>query len=168
MTGRGQFTIRDGVADDARAVSEVRSDVAAEGRWLGTEPPVDIDRSMQAYLEVLADESSHTVVAVDDSGSVIGSISMFTVLPGVTTFGMWVVREQRRRGVGSALVSAVLAWSRDRGAHKVILEVWPHNEAAIALYTAHGFVREGLRPKHYRRRNGDLWDVVEMGLVLSD
>ncbi|MDY6808269.1 MAG: hypothetical protein SW127_04545 [Actinomycetota bacterium] len=53
--------------------------------------------------------------------------------------------------------------ARDRGTHKVVLEVWPHNCVAIALYERHGFVREGLRPGHYRRRNGELWDSLEMG-----
>jgi len=29
-----------------------------------------------------------------------------------------------------------------------------------------GFQREGLLRRHYRRRNGELWDTVVMGLPL--
>jgi ribosomal protein S18 acetylase RimI-like enzyme len=50
--------------------------------------------------------------------------------------------------------------------HKLSLGVWPHNAAAIALYRKFGFVEEGRRVKHYRRQSGELWDIIEMGLLL--
>ena len=53
-----------------------------------------------------------------------------------------------------------------RGLHKLSLEVFPGNAAAIGLYRKFGFVEEGCRLKHVRRANGELWDVVEMGLLL--
>jgi len=46
------------------------------------------------------------------------------------------------------------------------LSVFPHNEAAIALYRKFGFLEEGRRTKHIRRANGELWDLIEMGLLL--
>ncbi len=46
------------------------------------------------------------------------------------------------------------------------LSVWPHNTAAIALYRKYGFVEEGRRLKQIRRQSGELWDVVDMGLLL--
>jgi RimJ/RimL family protein N-acetyltransferase len=64
-------------------------------------------------------------------------------------------------------MAAGIAWSRESGAHKVTLTVWPHNRSAIALYRKFGFVEEGLFRRHYRRRNGELWDAVAMGLVLD-
>ena len=53
------------------------------------------------------------------------------------------------------------------GAHKVALEVWPHNHAALRLYQRAGFETEGRLRRHYRRRNGELWDTIVMGLALS-
>ena len=44
--------------------------------------------------------------------------------------------------------------------------MFAHNDAAIALYTKLGFVEEGRREKQYRRRSGELWDGIEMGLLL--
>ena len=41
------------------------------------------------------------------------------------------------------------------------------NEAALALYERHGFVREGYLHRHYPRRTGEVWDAVVMGLVLE-
>jgi RimJ/RimL family protein N-acetyltransferase len=53
-----------------------------------------------------------------------------------------------------------------RGLHKLTLSVFPHNKAAVGLYRKLGFIEEGRRPKHIRRANGDLWDLIDMGLPL--
>jgi RimJ/RimL family protein N-acetyltransferase len=47
------------------------------------------------------------------------------------------------------------------------LQVWPHNAAAIALYERFGFERECYLRRHYRRRSGELWDAIVMGLRLD-
>jgi ribosomal protein S18 acetylase RimI-like enzyme len=41
-----------------------------------------------------------------------------------------------------------------------------NHAAAIALYRKFGFVEEGRRVKHYQRASGELWDAIEMGLLL--
>jgi RimJ/RimL family protein N-acetyltransferase len=40
--------------------------------------------------------------------------------------------------------------------HKLSLSVFPHNEAAIALYRKFGFEEEGYRRKQMRRASGEL------------
>ncbi|MGH9179068.1 MAG: GNAT family N-acetyltransferase [Acidimicrobiales bacterium] len=87
---------------------------------------------------------------------------------GVADLGMLVAAGWRGRGVGTALVLTALDWARQAGAHKVALQVWPHNQAAIGLYRKLGFVEEGRLRRHYRRRNGELWDAVVMGLLLDE
>jgi RimJ/RimL family protein N-acetyltransferase len=77
-----------------------------------------------------------------------------------------VAADWRGRGVGSALVAAAIEWARAQGMHKLSLSVFPHNAAAIALYSKFGFVEEGRRIKHLRRANGQLWDLIDMGLLL--
>ena len=79
---------------------------------------------------------------------------------------MAVAREWRGRGVGLELLAAAIEWARERGLHKLSLGVFAHNAAAIALYRKFGFVEEGRRVKHYRRASGELWDALEMGLLL--
>lgn len=69
-----------------------------------------------------------------------------------------------RRSV--ALVAAAIEWARARGLHKLTLSVFPQNEAAIGLYRKFGFLEEGRRIKHIRRANGELWDLIDMGLLL--
>jgi RimJ/RimL family protein N-acetyltransferase len=79
---------------------------------------------------------------------------------------MCVARAWRGRGVGTALLEAAIDWARRAGLHKLTLSVFPHNETAIALYRKFGFVEEGRRPKQIRRQSGELWDLVDMGLLL--
>ena len=63
-------------------------------------------------------------------------------------------------------IAAAIDWARERGLHKLSLSVFPHNAAAIALYRKFGFVEEGRLVKQYRRKSGELWDAIEMGLLL--
>jgi putative acetyltransferase len=142
--------------------------VATEGRWIGREAPVDHDES-RAYLQrCLDDPDAALFVAVArETNAQIGQIGLTLTGFGVVDLGMLVADGWRSRGVGSTLVAEALEWSRDRGAHKVALQVWPHNERAIGLYEKFGFEREGLLRQHYRRRNGELWDAVVMGLLLE-
>lgn len=67
-----------------------------------------------------------------------------------TLFGMYVVLRARGRGVGEALVRAVLAEASRRGETSVLLEVGDPNRHAIALYERCGFVLTGASDPHRR------------------
>ena len=95
-----------------------------------------------------------------------GCICIVQIGHGFAELGMAVAREWRGRGVGSALLAAAIEWAREHGLHKLCLGVFAHNAAAIALYRKFGFVEEGRRVKQYRRASGELWDTVDMGLLL--
>ena len=55
----------------------------------------------------------------------------------------------RHQGIGSALLSAVLAWAEEHGSRHLTLEVRASNLAAVRLYERHGFRPEGRRPYYY-------------------
>ena len=54
-----------------------------------------------------------------------------------------------------------------RGAREVVLHVFPHNAAAIALYRKHGFEDRGVVSAAYPRRNGERWDAIRMVRVIA-
>jgi RimJ/RimL family protein N-acetyltransferase len=159
--------VRVATAEDIEAILDLFEAVAAEGRWLGTEPGFDREERRQRLLVFIEGEQSRHLVAVAGE-RVIGHLSLVVAPYGVADLGMCVDASWRGRGVGTALVAEAIATARNLGAHKVGLQVWPHNEPARRLYRRHGFVEEGRLRRHYRRRNGELWDAVIMGLVLDE
>jgi ribosomal protein S18 acetylase RimI-like enzyme len=80
---------------------------------------------------------------------------------------MWVLPDQRGRGGGRLLIDAALE-ARPPDAHKIELEVFPDNAAAIELYRSVGFEQEGLRRDHYRRADGTLRSAVLMARLFDD
>jgi RimJ/RimL family protein N-acetyltransferase len=144
---------------DRRRVVLLFAEVAAERVWIGTEPPVDIDARAASWIL-----EGDLVAEVD--GEIVGSMHISPNRHGFGEIGMAVRRDWRGRGVGSALMAAAIDWGRNHGLHKLSLGVFVHNDAAIALYRKFDFVEEGRRVKHYRRQNGELWDVIDMGLLL--
>jgi RimJ/RimL family protein N-acetyltransferase len=157
-----QFTVRPAWVADARPMAELFAAVAEERSGIASEPPVDVDARTVGFTASVTE----SMVAVA-SDRVIGMIHVEVSRHGFGEFGMLVDREWRGRGVGSALIRAAIGWARDQGLHKLCLEVFAQNTAAIALYRKYGFVEEGHRVKHYRRANGELWDSLVMGLPLS-
>ena len=158
--------VRPAREEDLDALVELYAAVAAEGRWIAAEAPVDRELRRRRFAEQLQSDSTVMLVA-DAGGQLVGQLGLYVAGYGVADLGMLVAEGWRRRGVGSALLKAGIDRARQAGAHKVALQVWPHNAAAIALYERFGFQREGLLRRHYRRRSGELWDAIVMGLPLE-
>jgi RimJ/RimL family protein N-acetyltransferase len=155
--------------DDIRAAVAMFADVAAEGRWVGTEGGFDHDKRAAMYAESLSNPAVHRFLVAVAGVDVIGSAHAHLALYGVADIGMAIASDWRGRGVGGRLLDALIVEAPDLGAHKVSLQVWPHNVRAIRLYASRGFGLEGRLVRHYRRRQtGELWDAVIMGLVFDD
>ena len=140
--------------------------VAAEGRWIASELPIDWDGRRSGFDRGVAGTDA-VLFVVDDGGTIVGHLALFLVA-GRADLGMGLTDGYRGRGLGRQLLVAGIEWAREAGAHKVVLEAWPHNEAAIGLYERLGFQLEGRHRRHWRRRDGSLWDSVSMGLVLDE
>lgn len=69
----------------------------------------------------------------------------------------------RGKGRGRALLRALLATARERGARDVFLDVRADNPSATALYVSEGFAEIGRRPRYYQP---DDVDAVVMKLDL--
>jgi RimJ/RimL family protein N-acetyltransferase len=170
MDGAGRaWTIRRAEPEDYDEIGALFEAVAAEARWIGAELPIDHVRRRARFVEGLTrpDEVASLVAVTVNDGRIIGDLGIEKASYGVADLGMLVDDAWRGRGVGSGLLAAAIAWARSVGAHKVALQMWPHNERARALYEKFGFVEEGRLARHYRRRNGELWDAVVMGLALD-
>jgi ribosomal-protein-alanine N-acetyltransferase len=156
-----EFVVRPAQAGDARSMAELMAAVAAEHDGIAAEPPVDIDERAALF----ARSADGSVVAVA-GGQIIGMLHIEASRHGFGELAMLVHRDWRGRGVGSALMQAAIGWARAHGLHKLCLEVFAQNAAAIALHRKCGFAEEGRRARQYRRASGELWDTIMMGLLL--
>jgi RimJ/RimL family protein N-acetyltransferase len=143
-------------------MAELMAAVAQERDGIASEPPVDIEQRTVLF----ARSAAESIVAVA-GGQVVGMIHVDVSRHGFGELGMLVASDWRGRGIGSALVQAAIDWARSQRLHKLCLEVFAHNTAAIALYRKFGFAQEGRRVAQYRRATGELWDSIVMGLPLS-
>ena len=91
----------------------------------------------------------HYLVAEDDgrfAGHAVASVvADIAELQRIAVDGEW-----RRAGVGSALLSEVVALARRGGADRVLLEVREDNAGALGFYAARGFVEVDRRRRYYR------------------
>ena len=144
-------------------------EVAAEGHWIGTEVPFDREERRKRFDRIASGGSSALFVADTSAGGgpgVVGHISVDIASYGVADIGMLIIAGWRSLGLGTLMLDSAIAWATGAGAHKMALEVWPHNAAALELYRQAGFIEEGRKLRHYRRRNGEVWDAVVMGRQL--
>lgn len=111
------------------------------------------------------------LVAADGSGVVLGfaSLSAYRNRPAYRTTvedSVYVAAEHRGRGVGRALLGALLEAATAHGFHTVIARIADHNVASIAAHRRVGFVEVGVE-REIGRKFGRWLDVVVMQHVLD-
>jgi ribosomal protein S18 acetylase RimI-like enzyme len=156
--------VRDATEADVDAMLDVYESVAAEGRWIGGEIPIDRKRRREGRLALL-NGGEYLGLVAEIEGRIVGEL-IIEIVHGRGELGMDILDGSRGQGIGSALLARAIEWARAKGLAKLALEVWPHNAPAIALYEKFGFAQEGYHPKQWRRRNGESWDTISMGLLL--
>ncbi|HET6480580.1 MAG TPA: GNAT family N-acetyltransferase [Actinoplanes sp.] len=109
----------------------------------------------------------HRFVAVDADGRVLGwvavtPVSTRPVYAGVVEHSIYVDPEAQGRGVGRALLAALIAATEAAGVWTIQSGVFPENTASLALHRACGFRTVGLRERVGRHAaQGDRWrDVI--------
>jgi putative acetyltransferase len=110
----------------------------------------------------------HRLVALID-GQVVGNLSLHQNQGprrrDVATFGMVVHEAFHNRGIGSALMAAMIELADGwLGIRRIEMEVWTDNLAAIHLYEKFGFVKEGTA-RQFAHRSGKLVDAFFMARI---
>jgi [ribosomal protein S18]-alanine N-acetyltransferase len=152
--------------DDIAALAAVMKAVADEDRWIATPPTATEQELRTRFSRGL--EDGDLVLVLEEGGRVIGCLGLHpTAATGVWSLGMAILPDHRGRGGGRALVEEAMREAASLDIHKVELEVFPDNAAAIGLYLACGFEIEGLRRRHYRRPDGSLRSALLMAAPLE-
>lgn len=165
------WEVRSAAPGDAAALVELAREVGAEPEgWLITDGGWRTASEERRYLRAVRRHPHAAVFVAEAADGVVGRLSIardqHPASEHVADLGLMVAKEYRRRGIGRALMEAAEAWARQVGVRKLELHVFPHNEAAVALYESLGYAREGFRRSHYRR--GRVFqDAILMAKVLE-
>ena len=107
----------------------------------------------------------HRLVAVDRVGgevlgwTAVSQVSERRVYAGVVEASTYIRPEARSRGVGSALLRALIHSTEEAGIWTVQASIFPENTDSIALHRAHSFRIVGLRER-IGRHGGQWRDVL--------
>ena len=163
-------TIRPAQPEDAATLVALGATVGREPEaWLLNSDGWRSVGEERRYIRALKRHPDAAVYVAEDDGALVGRLSVardtHSASRHVADLGLMVASTHRRRGIGRALLDQAVAWARDAGVIKLELHVFPWNEPAIRLYEQFGFVREGVRRRHYRRA-GEYVDAVLMAYHL--
>jgi phosphinothricin acetyltransferase len=106
-------------------------------------------------------EAAHTIRVVAEldeqviGWAALGPASSRWAYRGVAESSVYVARDRHRRGVGSALLEALIERSERAGIWTIQTSIFPENEASLSLHQRVGFRVVGVR-KSIARRDG-LW-----------
>lgn len=111
--------------------------------------------SRNMLAEELENDCSAFLVALNDSGKVVGYAGVQVVLDGGYIANVAVRPECRRNGIAGKLLQVFLDFAQAHRLAFLTLEVRASNQAAIILYGSRGFRSVGRRRNYYEHPRED-------------
>ncbi|MBQ9543529.1 MAG: GNAT family N-acetyltransferase [Clostridia bacterium] len=122
-------------------------------------------------LQIKAQSASDAEILALVDGKVAGSAGIGMLsdrdkLRHQAEFGISILKEYWRLGIGTALTKACIDCAKKAGFLQLELEVVAGNNAAIRLYEKFGFIEYGRNPRGFRTRERAWQETVLMRLEL--
>jgi ribosomal-protein-alanine N-acetyltransferase len=91
------------------------------------------------------------ISVAEDGNTIVGYCGVFLPAPGVEAdiLTVAVLPAYRRQGIAKEFMRQIEAWSQERGASAMMLEVELSNESAIKLYESLGYMKISIRMDYY-------------------
>ncbi|CAM5782767.1 ribosomal protein S18-alanine N-acetyltransferase [Cellulomonas persica] len=147
-TGRALLRLRPLTPDDVPALDILEKELFGAAAW-----------STESLAQEVVGPGRWYVGAQYDAGPLVGYAGLWFDGLDAQVMTIGTAAAYQGRGVGRALLDALLDRARELGATSVLLEVRVDNEPALRLYQGVGFTRLGLRRGYYQPENKDAWTM---------
>jgi ribosomal-protein-alanine N-acetyltransferase len=145
MIGPVSTTLRPMTHDDIDAILELEQEVFGAEAWSRQMLSGELAQQPASRYYLVAEEGGQLV----GYGGLLGAGWQGDVLTLATAAGHW------GKGIGTALLRALLAEAARRGCTEVFLEVRTDNKRAQELYRRHDFTEIGIRRGYYQPSGAD-------------
>ena len=152
-----QVVIRSACLDDAPALIKHAETVLTEPNFAVTQADEFdfVEEQEREWIKRHLDSLGSIVLVAEVDGNIVGMLGFECGqrrrLAHRGTLAMSLLKEFRGRGIGSALMQALIEWGENNpNMEKLTLAVLATNKPAIALYGKFGFVEEGRRPREVK------------------
>ncbi len=108
----------------------------------------------QIFIDELSAENGH-YIAISSEGKMLGYSGFRHVLDEAHITTLAVDKKQRKKGIGSTLISKLLSDAAEMKITQLFLEVRQSNAAALALYQKLGFKVIDRRREYYQHPQED-------------
>lgn len=144
------MNVRFAKEEELDRVNELRrqvNDLHAAGRPDLFRP--EFSRELRDFIRVIRDDPEKEILVAEQAGVICGYAVLHLVhrpespsklernYLDVDEFG--VDEAFRRQGVATAMIDRIRAYARERGLHRIELNMWEFNRDALAFYEAVGF-----------------------------
>lgn len=126
----------------------------------------------ERFINSFSTDDRSIMLCVFDGKMMVGYAFLSNVLEQKkarhrASFGVTILKQFWRQGLGQKLVTELLAFARDAGYEQIELEVASSNVSAIHLYEKLGFVAYGRRSNSLKLKSGAYFDELLMALGLN-
>ena len=149
-----------------KAAGETLNMMRYEDEWTITE------EQEAAFVQRLRDDPKALMLGAFVDGKMVGSAAFQSVHPGDRArhragVGISILKACWGRGIGTALMQALIDAAGTTSLEQLELDVVSTNESAVRLYTRCGFVEYGRHPRMMKYRDGTYADTILMMLDLT-
>ena len=148
-----------------RAAGETLNMMRYEDEWTMT------GEQEAAFIEKQKNDPKALMLGAFVDGQMVGSAVFQGVHPGDRArhragVGISILRAYWGRGIGTAMMQALIDTAKTTSLEQLELDVVSTNESAVRLYTRCGFAEYGRHPRMMKYRDGTYADTILMMLKL--
>jgi RimJ/RimL family protein N-acetyltransferase len=161
--------LRPWTMDDVPAIAAICQD-AEIPRWTTVPTPYSEENAREFVSAMTKPDLEDTLglAVVTKAGEVVGSVTIWIVIPGVLEFGYWLSAEERGRGYMPRALALLARWAVETmEIRRLQLGTIPGNKASERVAEKLGFSRDGLL-RSFADQRGDARDVTMWSLLPAE